>query len=76
MQVVVDAFELLSINVPPSLAQHVELLMSLGDEPDLVAAGGELDAGVAQAIGALWAFEGAKEAVDMSHEYQLNDSAS
>lgn len=74
--VVIDAFELLSIDVPASLLPQAELLMSLGDEPDLEADGGELVANIAAAITALWDFDGAKEAVDMSHEFQLNDSAS
>ncbi|GAA5896482.1 hypothetical protein JCM6882_001026 [Rhodosporidiobolus microsporus] len=75
MQVVIDAFDLLSIEVPEALNEHIELLMSFGEEPELAAPGGELDAQVARAISALWAFEGAKEAVEMSHEFQLNDSA-
>ncbi|GAA6009348.1 hypothetical protein JCM10207_004358 [Rhodosporidiobolus poonsookiae] len=75
MQVVIDAFDLLQIDVPPELNEHVELLMSLGEEPELSAPGGELDPRVARAIATLWGFEGTREAVEMSHEYQLNDSA-
>ncbi|GAA5826440.1 hypothetical protein JCM11251_002369 [Rhodosporidiobolus azoricus] len=75
MQVVIDAFNLLQIELPDVLNEDIEFLLSLGEEPDLAAPEGELDGKVASAISRLWAFEGAKEAVDMSHEYQLNDSA-
>ncbi|TNY21030.1 heterotrimeric G-protein alpha subunit (G-alpha, GPA1) [Rhodotorula diobovata] len=75
MQVVIDAFDMLGIDVPPELNEQVELVMSLGDEPDLAAPTGELLPDVAKALMALWAFEGAREAVDMAHEFQLNDSA-
>lgn len=74
MQVVIDAFDMLGIDVPPELNEQVELVMSLGDEPDLAAPTGELLPDVAKALMALWAFEGAREAVDMAHEFQLNES--
>lgn len=73
MQVVIDAFDLLSIEVPDSLNEQIELLMSFGEEPDLTTESGAMQPAVARAISALWAFEGAKEAVDMSHEFQLNE---
>ncbi|BGP40826.1 guanine nucleotide-binding protein subunit alpha [Rhodotorula kratochvilovae] len=75
MQVVIDAFDLLSIEVPDALNEHIELVMSFGEEPELAAPTGELLPPVAKALAALWAFDGAKEAVDMAHEFQLNDSA-
>ncbi|BGP16873.1 hypothetical protein JCM10213_007320 [Rhodosporidiobolus nylandii] len=75
MQVVIDAFDLLDIEAPPSLNEHIELIMSQGEDPELMAPGGELDGRIAEALSAVWAFEGAREAVDFSHEYQLNDSA-
>ncbi|BGP08757.1 guanine nucleotide-binding protein subunit alpha [Rhodotorula toruloides] len=76
MQVVIDAFDLLSIEVPESLNEHIELLMSIGDNPELSTDTGELKPDVGNAIATVWAFDGAKEAVEMSHEFQLNDSAS
>ncbi|GAA5971123.1 hypothetical protein JCM11641_004152 [Rhodosporidiobolus odoratus] len=75
MQVVIDAFDMLEIDVPPQLVEHIELLMSLGDEPELVEPAGGLNLRVAKAIDTLWSFEGARKAVNMSHEFQLNDSA-
>ncbi|KPV77664.1 uncharacterized protein RHOBADRAFT_51490 [Rhodotorula graminis WP1] len=75
MQVVVDAFDMLGIDVPPALNADIELVMSFGDEPELAAQTGELLPDVARALSALWDFDGAKEAVDMAHEFQLNDSA-
>ncbi|GAA6044365.1 hypothetical protein JCM8097_006459 [Rhodosporidiobolus ruineniae] len=75
MQVVCDAFDLLSIEVPDALNEHIELLMSQGDEPMLSGPDGQLVMAVAKAIHTLWAFDGTKEAVEMAHEYQLNDSA-
>ncbi|KAK4334913.1 hypothetical protein RTBOTA2_003665 [Rhodotorula toruloides] len=76
MQVVIDAFDLLSIEIPESLNEHIELLMSIGDNPELSTDTGELKPDVGNAIATVWAFDGAKEAVEMSHEFQLNDSAS
>ncbi|GAA5844523.1 hypothetical protein JCM9279_006333 [Rhodotorula babjevae] len=73
MQVVVDAFDMLGTDVPPALNPYIELIMSFGDEPELAAPTGELLPDVAKALMALWEFEGAKEAVDMAHEFQLND---
>ncbi|GAA5854112.1 hypothetical protein JCM8547_008232 [Rhodosporidiobolus lusitaniae] len=75
MQVVIDAFDLLGIEVPDAMNPHIELLMGFGEDPELAAPSGELDGSVARAIQALWAFDGAREAVEMSHEFQLNDSA-
>ncbi|BGP25273.1 guanine nucleotide-binding protein subunit alpha [Rhodotorula toruloides] len=70
MQVVIDAFDLLSIEVPESLNEHIELLMSIGDNPELSTDTGELKSDVGNAIATVWAFEGAQEAVEMSHEFQ------
>ncbi|POY71046.1 hypothetical protein BMF94_5972 [Rhodotorula taiwanensis] len=75
MQVVIDALDTFGTTIPPRLMESVELVMSLGEEPQLSTTGGELRGDVAEAIAALWDFEGTKEAVEMSHEYQLNDSA-
>lgn len=69
-QVVIDAFDLLSIEVPESLNEHIELLMSIGDNPELSTDTGELKPDVGNAIATVWAFDGAKEAVEMSHEFQ------
>lgn len=75
MQVVIDALDTFGTTVPQALTGSVELLMSLGEEPELSTSGGELRSDVAEAVAALYNFEGVKEALEMAHEYQLNDSA-
>ncbi|GAA6060027.1 hypothetical protein JCM10212_001024 [Sporobolomyces blumeae] len=76
-QVVIDALsDILNLDIPEQYSQEVELIMSYGDDPELSAPSGEMDAQLARAIAKLWSFKGAKEAVEMSHEFQLNDSAS
>ncbi|KAK4054327.1 guanine nucleotide-binding protein subunit alpha [Microbotryomycetes sp. JL221] len=74
-QVLADAFELLGIDVPTDLQPEIELLLSLGDHPTLTNTQGDMDSRVGMAISKMWKFPGAKEAVDLSHEFQLNDSA-
>ncbi|GAA6017209.1 hypothetical protein JCM11491_001852 [Sporobolomyces phaffii] len=77
MQVIIDALsDILDLDIPSHLNQAVELIMGFGEDPELAAPGGELDATLAAALSQVWAFEGAKEAVEVSHEFQLNDSAS
>lgn len=77
MQVIIDALsDILDLEIPSNLSGDVELIMSYGEDPELAAPGGELDPTLAGALSRVWAFEGAKEAVEVSHEFQLNDSAS
>ncbi|GAA5988195.1 hypothetical protein JCM10908_002106 [Rhodotorula pacifica] len=75
MQVVIDALDTFGTVIPQTLTPQIELLMSLGEPPELATPDGELRVDVAKAIAAVWDFAGAKEAVEMSHEFQLNDSA-
>jgi len=77
MQVIIDALsDILDMEIPAHLNEAVEYIMSFGDEPELAAPNGEMDPKLASALSQVWAFEGAKEAVEISHEFQLNDSAS
>ncbi|GAA5934777.1 guanine nucleotide-binding protein subunit alpha [Sporobolomyces koalae] len=77
MQVIIDALsDILDLEIPSHLNEAVELIMSYGDDPVLSAPTGEMEPALARALAQVWAFEGAKEAVEISHEFQLNDSAS
>ncbi|GAA5871252.1 hypothetical protein JCM16303_000695 [Sporobolomyces ruberrimus] len=77
MQVIIDALsDILDLEIPPHLNESVEYIMSFGEDPELAAPDGEMDPKLAKALSQVWAFEGAKEAVEISHEFQLNDSAS
>lgn len=63
------------IEVPAHLIKHTKFLLSLGDHPTVSTPSGDLDPRIVQCVAELWSFTGAKEAVEMSHEFQLNDSA-
>jgi hypothetical protein len=77
MQVIIDALsDILDLEIPSHLNEAVELIMSFGEDPELAAPEGEMNPDLAKALSQVWAFEGAKEAVEVSHEFQLNDSAS
>ncbi|GAA5897770.1 guanine nucleotide-binding protein subunit alpha [Sporobolomyces salmoneus] len=77
MQVIIDALsDILALEIPANLNDAVEFIMSFGEDPELAAPDGEMDPKLARALSQVWAFEGAKEAVEVSHEFQLNDSAS
>ncbi|KAK4054110.1 guanine nucleotide-binding protein subunit alpha [Microbotryomycetes sp. JL201] len=74
-QVLADAFDLLGITLPDELQPQIELLLSLGEHPTLTNNQGDMNQEIGSAIAKMWSFSGAKEAVDLSHEFQLNDSA-
>ncbi|KAK4700707.1 hypothetical protein P7C70_g5536, partial [Phenoliferia sp. Uapishka_3] len=77
VKVVIDALEMLGLDVPPSLDPHIKFILGLGEHPLVVdEASGGLDRELCESIRTIWAAETTKECVDMSHEYQLNDSAS
>lgn len=76
IQVVLDALPALQhITIPaePGDAERIDLLLTLPpDSHDTT----RLDPKVAEAISQLWSRPGLKQAVAVSHLYQLNDSAS
>ncbi|KAL8291250.1 hypothetical protein RQP46_002228 [Phenoliferia psychrophenolica] len=76
MQVVIDALEMLGLEVPPSLDPHIKFILGLGEHPVVADDAGALDHELCVGIKAIWAADCTKECVEMSHEYQLNDSAS
>ncbi|KAM0745917.1 guanine nucleotide-binding protein alpha-1 subunit [Meredithblackwellia eburnea MCA 4105] len=76
MQVVIDAMEMLALEVPSHIQQYFDTFITYDINTVITTPGGDLAPQFAMGIKAIWNERVAKECVARGHEYQLNDSAS
>ncbi|ORY63823.1 guanine nucleotide binding protein, alpha subunit [Leucosporidium creatinivorum] len=74
MQAVIEGFSQLELIVPKALEDDIRLILAV-ELDDMKTEQGCLDPQLARAIETVWSSQAAKQAVLMSHEFQLTDSA-
>ena len=78
LQVVIDALDMFGVKLDPSFDSDVKILADANESesPLLCDDNGDMTPAVRDAIRNLWRLESLKRCVKLSHEFQLNDSAS